>query len=101
MVSSSGSLSIQQTLGLTSFCLENAQGTKDTELALEFCDDAQVALSGIKSAQRKVLIVSKKDEDQTLSKRIASSYTNLGTLQSSLGRSNKAHANLKKAVQWG
>ncbi|KAF9348872.1 hypothetical protein BGX34_002198 [Mortierella sp. NVP85] len=101
MPSSSRSLSVQQTLGLTSLCLENAQGTKDTELALEFCNDAQVALSGIKGAQRKALIASKKDKDQTLSKRIASSYINLGTLQSSLGRSNKAHANFKKAVQWG
>ncbi|KAK3821479.1 MAG: hypothetical protein J3Q66DRAFT_386314 [Benniella sp.] len=52
-------------------------------------------------AQRKALIASKKDEDQTLSERIASSYIDLGTLQDSLGRSDKARANFKKAVQWG
>ncbi|KAK3805552.1 MAG: WD40-repeat-containing domain protein [Benniella sp.] len=101
MVSSPRSLSVQQILGLTDLCLENARGAKDVELALELCDDAEVALSGIKGSQRKVLIASKKDEDQTLSKRIADFYINLGTLQGSLGRSDKARANFKKAVQWG
>ncbi|KAF9364980.1 hypothetical protein BGX34_011817 [Mortierella sp. NVP85] len=101
MVSSSGSLSVQQILELANLSLENARGVKDAELALELCDDTEVALSGIKGSQRKALIASRKDEDQTLSKRIATSYVNLGTLQGSLGRSDKAHANFKKAVQWG
>ena len=101
MASSLGSLSVQQTLKLTSLCLEKARGTKDSELALELCDDAEAALSGIKSSQRKALITSKKDEDQALSKGIATSYINLSTLQGGLGRSDKAHANFKKAVQWG
>jgi len=92
---------VQQTLELTSLSLENARRVKDAELALELCDDAEVALSGIKGSQRKALITSKKDEDQTLSKRIADLYVNLGTLQGSLGRSDKAYANFKKAVQWG
>jgi hypothetical protein len=68
---------------------------------LELCVDAEAALSGIKSSQRRALIASKKGEDQTLSKRIAASYVDLGTLQDSLGRSGKAHTNFKKAVQWG
>jgi len=101
MVSSPGLLSTQQTLDLASLCLENARGTKDAALALQLCDGAEAALSGIKSAQRKALIASKKDEDQALSERIASSYIDLGTLQDSLGRSDKARANFKKAVQWG
>ncbi|KAF9350443.1 hypothetical protein BGX34_001220, partial [Mortierella sp. NVP85] len=101
MLSSLGSLSVQQTLKLTSLCLENAHGAKDSDLALELCDDAEVALSGIKSSQRKALITSKKGEDQALLKGIATSYSSLGTLQGSLGRSDKAHANFKKAVQWG
>ncbi|KAK3816668.1 MAG: WD40-repeat-containing domain protein [Benniella sp.] len=101
MASSSGSLSVHQTLDLTALCLENAQGSKDAELALELCIDAEVALSGIKSSQRRALIASKKGEDQTLSKRIATSYVDLGTLQDSLGRSDKTHTNFKKAVQWG
>jgi hypothetical protein len=99
MVSSPGSLSVQHAVDLASLCLENAR-KKDAELALELCDDAAVALSGIRSSQRKALVSSKKDEDQTLSKRIAASYINLGTLQGSLGRSDKTHANFKKAVQW-
>jgi hypothetical protein len=47
------------------------------------------------------LTASKKDEDQTLIKRIATSYIDLGILQGSLGLIGKAHANFKKAVQWG
>ncbi|KAK3818644.1 MAG: WD40-repeat-containing domain protein [Benniella sp.] len=101
MVSSSGSLSVQQTLELVSLCLEKARGAKDSELALELCDGAETALSGIKGSQRKALMASKKDEDQALSERFATSYINLGTLQGSLGRSDKTHANFKKAVQWG
>jgi hypothetical protein len=98
---STGSLSVQQALKLTSLCLENSRRAKNPELALELCDDAAVALSGIKRSQRRALIASKKDEEQALSKRVAASYVNLGTLQGSLGRSDKAHANFKKAVQWG
>ncbi|KAF9350073.1 hypothetical protein BGX34_001426 [Mortierella sp. NVP85] len=98
---SPGSLSVQQALKLTSLCLENSRRAKDPELALELCDDAAVALSGIKRLKRRALIASKKDEEQALSKRVAASYVNLGTLQGSLGRSDKAHSNFKKAVQWG
>ncbi|KAF9362696.1 hypothetical protein BGX34_005674, partial [Mortierella sp. NVP85] len=101
MVSSSGPLSVQRTLVLANLCLENARGAEDAELALELCTDAEAALSGINGSQRKALIASKKDEDQTLSKRIADLYINLGTLQGSLGRSDKKHANFRKAVQWG
>jgi len=101
MVSSPGSLSVQQKLALASLCLEKARGAKDSELALQLCDGAEAALSGIKSSQRKALMASKEDEDQALSERIATSYINLGTLQSSLGSSDKTQANFKKAVQWG
>ncbi|KAF9351413.1 hypothetical protein BGX34_000576 [Mortierella sp. NVP85] len=100
MVSSPRSFSAQQTLSLTSLCLEYAQGATDAQLALELCDDAEVALSGIKRSQRKALTASKKDEDQTLIKRIATSYFDLGMLQNSLGLFGKAHANFKKAAQW-
>ena len=92
---------MHQTLELTTICLESAQGSMDAELALELCVDAEAALSGIKSSQRRALIASKKDDDQMLSKRIATSYVDLGTLQDSLGRSDKTHTNFKKAVQWG
>ncbi|KAF9360137.1 hypothetical protein BGX34_007929 [Mortierella sp. NVP85] len=89
------------TLDLVSLCLENARGTMDSELALELCYDAEAALSGIKDPQRKALLASKKEEDQTLSRRVATSYVNLGTLQGSLGRNDKAHVNFKKAMRWG
>lgn len=94
-------LSVQQTLVLTSICLESAQKSENTELALELCSDAEAALSRIKGSQRKSLITSKKDKDQTLSKGIANSYANLSALQGGLGRSRKARVNFKKSVQWG
>jgi len=99
--SSSGALSLKQTLELVNLCLDNAQGTKNSELALELCGDAGASLSGIKRSTRKALIPPKKDDDRTLSDRIATAFTILGTLQDSLGRGDKARANYKKAVQWG
>jgi hypothetical protein len=99
--SSSGTLSIKQTLELVNLRLANARGTKDAELALELCGDAEAALSRIKGSQRRALIPPKQDEDRTLSAGVATAFINLGTLQSSLGRSDRTRANYKKAVQWG
>jgi hypothetical protein len=68
---------------------------------LELCGDAGTALSGIKGSQRRAVIPPKKDEDRTLSDGVATAFTDLGTLQDSLGRSNNAQASYKKAAQWG
>jgi len=94
-------LSLKQTLELVNLRLANARGTKDSELALELCGDANAALCKIKGPQRRALIPQKKDEDRTLSDGVATAFIDLGTLQDSLGRSNKAQASYKKAVQWG
>ncbi|KAK3805370.1 MAG: hypothetical protein J3Q66DRAFT_423168 [Benniella sp.] len=74
---------------------------QDSELALELCDDAEGTLSGIKGSQRRTLIPPKKDEDRILSDGVATAFNDLGILQDSLGRSDKAQASYKKAVQWG
>ncbi|KAF9346922.1 hypothetical protein BGX34_003523, partial [Mortierella sp. NVP85] len=95
------SLSLKQTLELVNLGLANARGTKDSELALELCGDVEAALCGIKGSQRRALIPPKKDEDRTLSDSVATAFVDLGMLQDSLGRSDKAQASYKKAVQWG
>jgi len=98
---SSGALSLKQTLELVNLRLANARGMKDSDLALELCDDAEDTLCGIKGSQRRALIPPKKDEDRTLSDGVATAFIDLGMLQDSLGRSDKAQASYKKAVQWG
>ncbi|KAK3806091.1 MAG: hypothetical protein J3Q66DRAFT_422285 [Benniella sp.] len=98
---SSGTLSLKQTLELVNLRLANARGARDPELALELCHDADATLCGIKGSQRRALILSKKDEDRALSDGVVTAFMDLGMLQDSLGRSDKAQASYKKAVLWG
>ncbi|KAK3818513.1 MAG: hypothetical protein J3Q66DRAFT_368608 [Benniella sp.] len=93
---SSGALSLKQTLGLVNIRLANARGTKNSELALELCGDADATLCRIKGSQTRALVSSKKGEDRTLSDGVATSFIDLVMLQDSSGCSNKTQANYKR-----
>jgi hypothetical protein len=99
--SSLSALSLEHIQELISLCLKSARRTKDPELALELCGDAEAVLSGIKGSLRRALVPPRKDEDRILSEGIAAAFINLGTLQDSLGHGDKAQVNFKKAMQWG
>lgn len=84
----------QKLLELANAHLESARKTKDSELALMFCDDAESALSRVKRAV-------KKTEDQSLRERTGVAYFELGKLFANLGHQDKAQENYKKAEKWG
>ncbi|KAK3821567.1 MAG: WD40-repeat-containing domain protein [Benniella sp.] len=93
-------LSLQQLLVLANICISNARKTKDLDVAQELCHDAETALSRIKKKSPATLASLKGTEDQSLCEGIATAYTDLGELQISLGRGDKAQANYKNAEQW-
>jgi hypothetical protein len=85
-------------LELASICISNARTTKDFEVARELCHDAENALSRIKKASSVGSLTS--TEDQNLHERIATTFSDLGELQVSLGRNDKAQDSYKNAEQW-
>ncbi|KAF9365999.1 hypothetical protein BGX34_006884, partial [Mortierella sp. NVP85] len=98
--SSRSTLSPRQALKLANnICLDNARQAKDSEVALQLCDDAEVALSHVKRASKAPSV--RLDDQQTLFKEIADVYIGLGKLQDGLGQSDKAQANYKRAELWG
>lgn len=96
--SSRDTLTTQRTLELVSICLDNARKSKDLEVSLQLCDDAEAGLSRIKGVAR---TNPTQDEDRALYDGIATAYFNLGELQDTLGKSHKAQASFKKVEQWG
>lgn len=94
-------LSPQQLLEFSNVCLENARKTKDAEVALQLCDSAEAALSQMKKAVKAFTPPGHSEDHQSLPKEIAAVYFELGKLEDSLGHSDKAQANYKKAEQWG
>jgi hypothetical protein len=98
--SSRSTLSPRQALELAhNICLDNARQAKDSEVALQLCDDAAVALSHIRRANKAPSV--RLDDQQALFKEIADVYIELGKLQDGLGQSDKAQANYKRAELWG
>ncbi|KAG0228846.1 hypothetical protein BGX31_006434, partial [Mortierella sp. GBA43] len=96
-LSSRNALSPQQSLEFAKVCLDNARNSKDAEIALQLCSNAETALSQAK----RVVKTQKHSEDHlSLSEDIAAVYIELGKLQDCYGQGDKAHANYKKAEQW-
>ncbi|KAF9946033.1 hypothetical protein BGZ65_010143, partial [Modicella reniformis] len=94
-------LSIQQSLELTNVYLENAYKTKDKDVALVLCHDAEVALTQAKNATKKNETQPKDSGDQGLRKDVAAAYIDLGKIWESQGYQKEANALFKKAEKWG
>ncbi len=98
--SSQSTLSPQKTLDLASSYLETARKTKDLEIALVLCDNAEASLSQMKRAMRKVH-APETLADQTLRDKIATVYFEHGNVLAQLGQHDIAQASYKKAQKWG
>ncbi|KAI8601171.1 hypothetical protein EDD21DRAFT_353908 [Dissophora ornata] len=94
-------LSPQAALELANEHLENARKTKNPEIALEYCNDAEKALAHIRTSVRKTCVSSTRAEDQSLCNEIATAYFELGELLDSLGRRTKAQVIYKNGEKWG
>ncbi|KAF9932807.1 hypothetical protein BGZ65_004333, partial [Modicella reniformis] len=94
-------LSLQQSLELTNVYLENAYKTKDKDVALVLCHDAEVALTQAKNATKKNKPQPKDAGDQALRKDVADAYIDLGKLLESQGYQKEAQALCNKAEKWG
>lgn len=97
-------LSLQQSLELAHLSLENARKTKDLELGLELCGDAEALLIQIDRAHHPMVLsplAPGHTENKTLQEKIVAAYSNLGELQNSLGQSEKARASYRKASLQG
>lgn len=96
-----GTLSLQQALELSNIYLENAHKTKDNDIVLLLCHDAEVALSQAKKATKKASPHFKDAGNQTLHRGIAAAYIDLGKLLENQGYHGEALAINKKAEKWG
>ncbi|KAF9954589.1 hypothetical protein BGZ65_003925, partial [Modicella reniformis] len=94
-------LSLQQSLELTNFYLENAYQTKDRDIALVLCHDAEASLSQAKNATKLSHTHPNDARDRSLREGIADSYIDLGKLLESQGYRNQAQVLSKKAEKWG
>ncbi|OAQ21924.1 hypothetical protein K457DRAFT_26622, partial [Linnemannia elongata AG-77] len=77
-----------------------ARKTKDLEIALVLCDDAEASLSQMKKAVKKAL-APETLADQTLRDKIATVYFEHGKVLDQLGQADRAQASYKKAQKWG
>ncbi len=98
--SSQSTLSPQKTLDLASSYLDTARKTKDLEIALVLCDNAEASLSQMKRAVRKAH-APETLADQTLRDKIATVYFEHGKVLAQLGQHDIAQASYKKAQKWG
>ncbi|KAG0003390.1 hypothetical protein BGZ65_001754, partial [Modicella reniformis] len=94
-------LSLQQALELTNVYLENAYKTKDQDVALVLCHDAEASLFQAKVATKKFPNQLKDAEDQSLRDDIVSAYIDLGKLLEVHGYRVEAQTICKKAEKWG
>ncbi|KAF9347395.1 hypothetical protein BGX34_003172, partial [Mortierella sp. NVP85] len=94
-------LTLHQALELTNVYLENAYKTKDSNIALVLCHDAEVALSQAKSINKKHPTHPKDAEHQMLYGRTAAAYIDLGKLLERQGYQVESQAIRKKAEKWG
>jgi hypothetical protein len=97
--SSQSALSPERTLELANLCLENARTTKNPEVALELCAEATTVLSRMKQFLKTSAPPTDSD-DQSLREGIATTYLEIGKLQDSLRRRDKALVSYKKADKW-
>lgn len=96
-----GSLSLQQALELTNVYLENAYKSKDPDVALALCHDAEVALSQAKTASKKYPDRPNDTEYKILRDGVASAYIDLGSYLNRRGYQKEATALHKKAGEMG
>lgn len=95
------SLSLQQTLDLSNVYLENAYRTRDDDVALVLCYNAEAALAQAKRANRKHPDHLKNARYQALCAGVANAYIDLGKLMENRGYHLEARAICKKAQKWG
>ncbi|KAG0220788.1 hypothetical protein BGX31_010531 [Mortierella sp. GBA43] len=96
-----GSLSLQQSLELTNVYLENAYKSRDPDVALVLCHEAEVALSQAKSANKKYPAHPNDSGYQVLRRGMASAYIDLGKYLDRRGYQREGIAICKKAEKWG
>jgi thymidylate kinase len=96
-----GSLSLQQALELTNVYLENAYRTRDPDVALVLCHDAEVALSQAKKANRKHGTHTNDTKYQELQAGVATAFIDLGKYLERRGYKSESVAICKKAEKWG
>jgi hypothetical protein len=96
--SSLGTLSLQQALDLTNVYLECAYKAKDSTIAMEFCHNAEAALS-----QAKKMDSSHPGDTsyQSIREGVAMAYIDLGKCLDSRGYQSEAIAFRKEAEKWG
>ncbi|KAG0212619.1 hypothetical protein BGX31_001444, partial [Mortierella sp. GBA43] len=94
-------LSLQQALELTNVYLENAYRTKDPEVGMVLCRDAETALSQAKRATKKHPAYANDIMYQTQREGVAAAYIDLGRYLSGRGYQTEATAICKKAEKWG
>ncbi|KAI8604815.1 hypothetical protein EDD21DRAFT_350561 [Dissophora ornata] len=94
-------LTPQAALDLANFHLENARKATNSEIALTFCKDAEIALARIRTSVRKTCVSSLGAEDRAVCNEIATTYFELGELFDGLGCRNKAQACYKNEEKWG
>ncbi|KAG0294426.1 hypothetical protein BGZ98_001774, partial [Dissophora globulifera] len=98
---SPGTLSPQQTLELANLHLENARKTKDPEISLVLCHDAEAALSRIKRVAKKSLKTPLSVEDQALRDGFAAAYFEHGSLLEQLDHIEMAKVSYRNAEKMG
>ncbi|KAF9936265.1 hypothetical protein BGZ65_002581, partial [Modicella reniformis] len=94
-------LSLKQSLELINVYLESAYETKDKDVALALCHDAEGALSQAKNTTKKYRIHPNDTEGKALCESVASAYIDLGKLLDEHGYRVKAQAIFKKTEKWG
>ncbi|KAG0211331.1 hypothetical protein BGX31_001697, partial [Mortierella sp. GBA43] len=94
-------LSLQQALELTHVYLENAYRTKDPDVAMVLCRDAEIALSQAKRATKKHPANPNDTMYQSLRDGVATAYIDLGRYLDRRGYQSEATNICKKAEKWG
>ncbi|KAG0207022.1 hypothetical protein BGX31_002634, partial [Mortierella sp. GBA43] len=90
-----------QSLDLCNLYLENAYKAPDNDIALVLCRDSEVALSQVKSANKRDPIRPDHTEYQLLRDGIAAAYIDLGKLLERKGYPKESLAFCKKTEKWG
>ncbi|KAG0005501.1 hypothetical protein BGZ65_011016, partial [Modicella reniformis] len=91
------SLSVQQRLELINIYLENASQTKDVDIVLTLCHDAENALLQAKNATKRSSTYPKDNREKDLHEGVAAAYNTLGNLLSASGFHEVANTFYRKA----
>ncbi|KAG0220885.1 hypothetical protein BGX31_010414 [Mortierella sp. GBA43] len=95
-----GALSLHDVLQLTNIYLENASRANNNNVALVLCQNAEAALSQMRSSSKKPP-TSSSDNEQATHGDVAAAYYNLGRLLEHHGYRDEAEAFHKKCKKWG